>query len=921
MRDDEFAAFDQLSKDIMAVQLAAKARGGALRLDRVMHAKPHLGVTDAQVTLRSDMPPDLVQGPWQPGARFAATLRLANGAGISQADAVPDFRAAALRLQLPEGVQDFVFETRSAHPARTARQFVATARAAQAPRGLRAWHLALALGPAEAARAMRALRPPSRLPASLATESFWTLGAHLWGAAGPVRLLLRPVPEAAAGPAPKVKDPNYLATELATRLAAADVVFELCVLRFQNQEKTPVEDASIAWSSASVDPIGRLTIPRQDITGADGQVTAAKVETLAFTPWHALDDFRPLGNFNRGLQPILHAAESHRNGTRFHEPVPMRNKVVIGTLSALFRVLNRRIEWFRFPDHIALFNLAMYRHQLRAENLIDRNTHPQVPQPHQPPAPIPEEVRYRRTFDGTMNDLSDPEMGRVGAVFGRNMPPDPRPELLHTPDPIRISEELLARKSFLPATSLNVLAAAWIQFQAHDWVQHARYPLGRKDLIVPMPEGRTWRNTPDGPEEREMRIAGDKSADETANLPITFPNKVSHWWDGSEVYGSNEDRAMSLLAGPRFRLDDGYLPQNISGQEVSGFNESWWLGLSIMHTLFAREHNAVVDELQRNYPDWDDMRLYHTARLVVSALIAKIHTVEWTPAILAHGAIDLALNANWSGPKDGLSWLGAWFADTHAMKGILDTLPDHHAAPYSLTEDFVTVYRLHPLLPDDFRLCDSMHGGLIEALKFDALQGRKTGDVMRRFGLQNTLYSFGTAHPGAIRLHNYPDALRHFTRDTAEGIERIDLSVVDIMRERSRGLPRYNKFREGLHKPPIRHWEDITQDPEDVRLLRDIYGSLDKVDTMVGLFSEAPPPGFGFSETSFRIFILMATRRIQSDRFLTVDYRPEIYSPLGIQWVAENTLTSVILRHFPDLATVIPRDQSAFAPWRVRAPV
>ena len=42
--------------------------------------------------------------------------------------------------------------------------------------------------------------------------------------------------------------------------------------------------------------------------------------------------------------------------------------------------------------------------------------------------------------------------------------------------------------------------------------------------------------------------------------------------------------------------------------------------------------------------------------------------------------------------------------------------------------------------------------------------------------------------------------------------------------------------------------------------------------------AEQPPKGFGFSDTAFRVFILMASRRLQSDRFLTVDYRPEIYT-------------------------------------------
>jgi hypothetical protein len=60
----------------------------------------------------------------------------------------------------------------------------------------------------------------------------------------------------------------------------------------------------------------------------------------------------------------------------------------------------------------------------------------------------------------------------------------------------------------------------------------------------------------------------------------------------------------------------------------------------------------------------------------------------------------------------------------------------------------------------------------------------------------------------------------------------------------------------------------------------------------------------------------MATRRLQSDRFLTVDYRPEVYSPLGLDWIANNGMTSLILRHCPELAASLPRTGNAFAPFR-----
>jgi hypothetical protein len=256
--------------------------------------------------------------------------------------------------------------------------------------------------------------------------------------------------------------------------------------------------------------------------------------------------------------------------------------------------------------------------------------------------------------------------------------------------------------------------------------------------------------------------------------------------------------------------------------------------------------------------------------------------------------------------------------ESHALQGIPKTLPDHHAAPYSLTEDFVTVYRMHPLLPDDYELFSEADGSLIATKRLSDIQGEATDEVMRQIGLSNTLYSFGIAYPGAIALHNYPRTLQQFERDG----EIIDLSVVDIVRTRRRGVPRYNDFRAGLHKPRILRFEDLTPDEESVRRLKDVYrNNIDLVDTMVGLFAETPPRGFGFSDTAFRIFILMASRRLQSDRFLTIDFRPEIYSPLGMDWVERNGMTSIILRHCPELATVLPRTGSAFAPWRPTASI
>jgi Animal haem peroxidase len=86
--------------------------------------------------------------------------------------------------------------------------------------------------------------------------------------------------------------------------------------------------------------------------------------------------------------------------------------------------------------------------------------------------------------------------------------------------------------------------------------------------------------------------------------------------------------------------------------------------------------------------------------------------------------------------------------------------------------------------------------------------------------------------------------------------------------------------------------------------LRQVYGDVERLDLMIGLYAEPKPQGFGFSDTAFRVFILMAARRLESDRFFTRDFRPEIYTQAGFDWVNSNTMRTVLLRHFPSLEPV-----------------
>ena len=179
--------------------------------------------------------------------------------------------------------------------------------------------------------------------------------------------------------------------------------------------------------------------------------------------------------------------------------------------------------------------------------------------------------------------------------------------------------------------------------------------------------------------------------------------------------------------------------------------------------------------------------------------------------------------------------------------------------------------------------------------------------------MENVIYSFGLAHPGAVTLGNFPHFLRRYEPPDQPG-RFLDLATIDIVRDRERGIPRYNRFRQLLRMPRMKSFEQLN--PRWADKMARLYRNVDEVDTMVGLFAEEPPPGFGFSDTAFRIFILMASRRLKSDRFYTTEYGEEVYTKVGLDWINDNGFESVLLRHYPALAPAVRGLDNPFRPWR-----
>lgn len=581
--------------------------------------------------------------------------------------------------------------------------------------------------------------------------------------------------------------------------------------------------------------------------------------------------------------------------------------------------------WYEKVPLTGVLELRSMRDELREKNLHDTAKLPTT-DPQEPPKP---ENPLVRPADGAFTDPTDGKMGMAGSRFGRNFPLEevyPDTARLMDPNPRVVSQKLLTRgpDGMIPEPILNVLAGAWIQFQTHDWFAHANDEKESHD--IPLEEGDDWK-TKYGQMKVKKTAADQTRPEGDTSGPPTYLNRVTHWWDGSQIYGSDAETVNKLRShvdGKMLIGDDGFLPLEPGrGVDIAGFNDNWWLGLSLLHTLFVKEHNHICDELKPKHPDWDDDQLYHQARVINAALMAKIHTTEWTPAILPNKVISFGMAINWwgmlgKGVKSLLADLGdgvGHIGDAVELSGIVGAKKDHGPGnvPFYLTEEFVAVYRLHPLLPDsiDFKSADgdeTVASKTLPEVSFD--QARK---ALLDVGMDNAMYTMGVGIPGRIALHNYPKTLQELKTDKGE---ILDLGAVDVLRDRERGVPRYNDFRELIGMGRVETFEDITDNATWVQEMKEVYdGDIDKVDTMIGLFAEKRPGDFGFSETAFRVFLLMASRRLHSDPFFTDLYTKETYTDWGLEFIDDTTMLDVLARHFPSLKPHLEKRKNAFAPW------
>jgi hypothetical protein len=595
-------------------------------------------------------------------------------------------------------------------------------------------------------------------------------------------------------------------------------------------------------------------------------------------------------------------------------------------------------KWFQ------ILKLAYMREQLFANNLV--RPYPEGVKTGYAEGQLqpPVWARRWRTADGSWNDLRrdpdgriDPLVGAAYTRFFRNVGDDrglravePRPNPATNPVSVReLSRRILTcRGPRIEVPFLNLWSAAWIQFQNSDWVSHGTPDPQRIDRI-PLAEDDPFRQYGVDHLEVHATRADPTRRAEDEGLPPTFLNEVTHWWDGSQVYGSDwrtQHRLRSFEGGKLQVTDEGLLPTDEeTGTELTGFTRNWWVGVGLLHTIFAKEHNAICDMLAAAHPDWGDEALFQTARLVNAAAMAKIHTVEWTPAILPNRTLNDAMSTNWYGLVTSLfggerkEVLEEIPITSRELGGIVGN-PQGTFAKYGLSEEFTAVYRMHSLLPEHVKVV-GVDGAPIEDVPLSRTRHAGSPAMIAEYGLESLARSFGEQAACALTNNNFPAAMQDVSMADAP---LIDMGAVDLYRDRERGVPTYNQLRRELSLEPIESFDELTDDEQCVTDLRDLYGTdengrdrVDDMDLLIGTLCESHrPDSFGFGETLFQIFILNASWRLLGDRFFTDDYRSEVYTAEGLAWVDRVSFKDVLLRHLPGLRNCgLANVRNAFEPW------
>lgn len=445
-----------------------------------------------------------------------------------------------------------------------------------------------------------------------------------------------------------------------------------------------------------------------------------------------------------------------------------------------------------------------------------------------------------RNYDGNANNVKYPLHGAAETKLLRKLPAvyvDGNQQMSLTPNPRDISNQVCKLETLKFSESSNMLWI-WGQFLDHEIDLTTTNSNEKINIPTPSNEHESYPN---------FQIEFERSNYIEQN-PRQFPNEISAFIDGTNVYGFNTSRLLHLRTydgtgklkvdtadnGEQIliyntpKLKNAKLPhQNEQDMFLAGdirSNEN--IFLTAMHTLFVREHNRLCDKYKTKYPDSDEMIFQH-ARRMVAAYMQVITYKEFLPALL-----------------------GETF-DVHSNY-------DEEIDP-SVNIEFSTAgYRLgHSMLPH-----------LIPVVGQDPLQLRDCffrPEFIQQHGVDGLLV--GSTYGQSKKIdHQIIDEVRNFLFGSPENGHLLDLATLNIQRGRDHGLAKYNQVRQAYGLPRLNHLYQITSDVSLQNKLMSVYDNIDQVDLWVGCICEDVTHG-QVGELLYHILKDQFTRLRDGDRY------------------------------------------------------
>ena len=292
-------------------------------------------------------------------------------------------------------------------------------------------------------------------------------------------------------------------------------------------------------------------------------------------------------------------------------------------------------------------------------------------------------VNKFRTADSTCNNLQNPLWGAANTAFSRLCPSayedgiqvpvgftqqsSGNPFGPGWPSARHISQQIFRDEP--DRIPLTHLATSMAQFVAHDLDQMGEFATPACEETCDLEEFSSFcypilvrRNDPVfGRRGDNMgrclplpRSVGECIQSSLFSMPRQQINQVTHYLDGSAVYGSTASATASLRSfqcgqmrvGQRAGTNKGDPPFGPIGLTTNGtpffsfgdIRGNAMTALMVFQAMFLREHNRLAREFARMNPCWDDERIFQEARKVLGALIQIFTYEELLPAVFGKPA-------------------------------------------------------------------------------------------------------------------------------------------------------------------------------------------------------------------------------------------------------------------------------------------